>query len=486
MKTHLFLEEALAVGCSDDDIIWAVAPRLLGAKVLKASKRLAWFLRNHIPSLKQMETLELVASALKFQNWHELQSLAQGLVDDFPPFGDELMTRGDGEERCLGLTRALPLLVCMRDGIGPKPNELVGLQKIVDGLRSKDVSEEIAKTVVAKLNGSDSWVDLMSRNARNASEPLYTFVVQENGAGRFIEAAACLELKHELQDRFYKYFQLSNTTRNEAKDWVTNVLRTRNDFIEGYYALGAMYELEHDNANADDLYEMAIKNAERLIPRDFKGLIEWKESGNRFYLKLLNIRMKLCSKYGDFRLAIRLAKKQLRINPNDDLCVHTSLPAMMIGDWEEEKARKYAEKHLRKEDCDSHSLFVLSVAAYVCDDEVQARRDLFMALFGWFKLRRIFDDDFSRDIKGDGRLVTPDFNEVIQTKDDCFRDESVWSTYEHWLMDEKVSYAENELAVLWNDIVAKDKGDVAENKRRTQEWKDRCKVLAMELSKTVN
>lgn len=85
------------------------------------------------------------------------------------------------------------------------------------------------------------------------------------------------------------------------------------------------------------------------VPAGFKGLVPWVQLGNRFFHRMLWLRMRLYLEADDFKSAVRLARKQRKLNPGDNLGVRFVLPLLLLqqGDY---VAAKRATKGLLGEE----------------------------------------------------------------------------------------------------------------------------------------
>lgn len=91
-----------------------------------------------------------------------------------------------------------------------------------------------------------------------------------------------------------------------------------------------------------------VKQAEALVPKGFKGTVPWGHVDNRFYHRLLWLQMRIGSEWNDLPLATRAARKQLRLNPRDNLGVREVLPGLLLRQGQVDAARR-SLKHLADE-----------------------------------------------------------------------------------------------------------------------------------------
>jgi tetratricopeptide (TPR) repeat protein len=219
--------------------------------------------------------------------------------------------------------------------------------------------------VCAALCAGKTWAEVRARNPLKATTALYAFVVEEPeilfdvddeddegkpgpATGCFDESRACSALIEELDEQWQGYDGFNKVQKRHARIWVEKALAAQPGFLEAGLALASM---QHDagEPEAAATLERFIKQTDALIPEGFKGLIPWVQIGNRFYHRMLWLRMRLQYEKDDFKGAVRLARKQLKLNPGDNLGVRFVLPLLLLqqGDY---VAAKRATKVLHGED----------------------------------------------------------------------------------------------------------------------------------------
>jgi tetratricopeptide (TPR) repeat protein len=92
------------------------------------------------------------------------------------------------------------------------------------------------------------------------------------------------------------------------------------------YLANRMWDLEMRD-EAAEVWAKGVKQASRLIPKGFKGLIPWLETDNRSFLRLCHGHLLGLMHQLDGKAAQLLAKKMLAWNPNDNTGVR-----MLMGD----------------------------------------------------------------------------------------------------------------------------------------------------------
>lgn len=319
-----FLLAARGVGVHDGPL-FAVCPYILSARLQEAAKRHARFLEKEFPHVGHRQMLEFVAKAAGFPHWHAFHSQLETIFTEFSPPESGSAKRADDTlfER---FVPALPLLVSVQTEIAPSAQQLEGLKKLMGRLLSDLGDKAKIADTLAKLNGADTWDQLIHRRPESSSRPLYSFEVDDHGNGKFVWSAACSQLVEEQDALFQQYEERTKSERLRARDHVARVLLKRPDFFEGWLASGSMYESDGEALAAGLAYEEGVKEGTSLIPRGFKGKISWNEFNNRPYHRLLFNLMRWDAVHGDFDSAARLARRQLRQNPDDDLELCIDLP----------------------------------------------------------------------------------------------------------------------------------------------------------------
>jgi tetratricopeptide (TPR) repeat protein len=225
-------------------------------------------------------------------------------------------------------------------------------------------SQNVLDGVCAALCAGKTWADVRARNPLNATTALYAFVVEEPeilydedeedaegklipSSGYFDESQACTALIEELDEQWQGYDNFTKAHKRQARIWVEKALAAQPGFLEAGLALASM---QHDagETEAAATLDRFIKQAEALIPDGFNGPIPWAQIGNRFFHRMLWLRMRLHYESDDFKGAVRLARKQLKLNPGDNVGLRFVLPLLLLqqGDF---VAAKRATKGLQGE-----------------------------------------------------------------------------------------------------------------------------------------
>jgi len=408
-----FMLSADAVGVFDAET-FVVRPDILVAQLMDAAKRHARFLEAEFPRIGHRNMLEIVAKAAGFPNWHAFQTLLDKVAVEYaPPAG------GNGEtapsELFEPFVSALPLLVSVGSDIAPTTQELAGLTGLVVRLSRHLGDQRKIETVIAKLNSADTWHDLLARKPEESPEPLYEFHVHEDGYSRFDWSDACATLVEELDDLWQHYEERSKPDQAKARRYVASVLKKRPDFLEGWLAQGTMEMLEGRDENAGPAFKEGVDRALALIPKGFKGEISWLHLDNRPYHRLLYNYMHWHVRRGNTAAAIKLARTQLRQNPNDNLGVRFDLP-LFLAIAEEGDAALKAMARIQKdgERDDGHLLLILAICSLLLGDIKGGQVYFLRAFFDLPALRPLLLTDQLPDDFVQGRRlhhgVIPDFD----------------------------------------------------------------------------
>ena len=410
-------------------------PALLGGRVVDASKPLARLLEQQVPNLKHSAALEVVAKAVGFQHWHELNTHAQQLIEDFPP--DQARPSYElALTRLAPFQRALALFVHVPDAMPPAHEHRAILESTADALSDNGIERTLALRALARMQRADSWNELLARLPIDHPKPLYSFALPrtEQEGGHFDWSLACGELVKEQDALYQGYDDRPASEQRQLEVWVRQTLDRRPDFLEAYLALGTVFEARDETyREAGPVYAQAITRAEALIPKGFKGQGPWIWIENRFYHRLLYAHMSWYAWTGQYPKAVALARKQLRRNKDDNLGIRCLLPSLLVAAGRPDEAHSFAERRLRKDaDHDAGYLLALSVGGAAVGDHRAAKRDFLNALVSWPPLRLLPDaqqSHFAYQISSEGAPIE--------------------RLFKRWLAAPAVIEAETELKRLW-------------------------------------
>ena len=151
-----------------------------------------------------------------------------------------------------------------------------------------------------------------------------------------------------------------------------DVLAAQPGFLEAGLALASM---QHDAGEAEAIATLNrfIKQAEVLIPSGFKGPIPWGPLGNRCYHRMLWLRFKMYQEADDLKSGVRLARKQLRLNPTDNLGLRYVLPLLLLQQGDPVAAKR-ATKELAGE-AGMTAAAIRAFCEYALDNHALFRRE---------------------------------------------------------------------------------------------------------------
>lgn len=386
-----FSHNPLGISCSLRDRI------KFGAKILA-----------NACNIQRSRALECFAGALLFHNWHSL-SVHLNRASDFPKHAAP-------DNWVEPLKYTLVLLIVDDTEIALQPNQITAFEDFATRL-SQEAScpvELVLDTVCAGFCGGADWAAVKSRKTLNATSPLYQFEIDHlaPGTGRFTLSRACEHLISELDD----YYQGEKTPEElqVAEKWIKSALVSQPDFLECGLCLAQIY---YDQGNLQVAYattQTFIKKAELLIPKGYRGKIEWGWITNRFYHRLLWLQMTIFHDAEWMRKCLASARKQLRLNPNDNLGVRHIYPLMLLEVGDFEKAAKAARF---RGDCSRGDVALVQAFCRVAlGDRPGFVKFLAAALFTLPILRRFLMDDDSEMPDGDDgyRGVIPDLDTFVR------------------------------------------------------------------------
>jgi len=390
--TNKFLLAGMAANI--DTSLFKVCPDVLGSAILDSAKRHARFFEKTCPDIGHRKMLEKIADVAGFPNWHAFQTLAIKLTKVYAP-----PMRGSRPSAPSSVFEpfapSVPLLIRVGDDLPPKSGELNAMKEFGNRLSVKlNTSYEEVMDVLAQLQGADTLAALIERTPVKSKSPFYRFVTYEDGNGRFDATAACWASVDELDALWQSYDDRTKEEKKLARKFLVSTLEKRPDFLEGWLALATIEKLDGNEDKAGPIFEAAIKKANDLIPKTFKGSIEWGYIDNRFYHRLLYNYMRWLADRSIFSKAIPLARKQLRLNPPDNLGVRFDLPCLLAANGQHESA-SVAMRRLERKDArtDAHPLLVLSICNLAARKEDDGIAYFIRALFEFPALRPIILDN---------------------------------------------------------------------------------------------
>lgn len=415
---------------------------------LEGRIKLAAKLLARAAGIKHSQALDAVAQALRFPAWHHLSTHLGRAADletgPLPPgWLDALST-------------AVVLTVTPADDVTLPMAQLDAFEAFGQTLAmlTDSPKQQVLDGVSASLCGGRSWQEVRQRSPLSATAPLYRFVIHEPDVegslgGCFEESPACEQLLEQLEECWQGYDGFTKPQKKRAWAWVEAALARQPGFLEAGLALSSM---QHDAGDPQALASAArvVRQAEALVPKGFKGQIRWVHLGNRFYHRLLWLQLQLNHEQGRSDVAVRIARKMLRLNPNDNVGVRYVLPLLLLEQGELAAARRSLRAI-----ADEPGLTAAAMRAFVAFAEanlVDFRRELTTALFTLPALRAFLLDDNRALPPGESgyRMVLPDMETFA---------EFAWPGYcgvpglrqacAAFLAEPAVRAAERELASYW-------------------------------------
>lgn len=416
---------------------------------LTARLKLAAKLLGKTTGLGRSKALEAVAQAVRFPSWHALSSHL--IVGETSP-KDQLPS---GWFDALG--GSLVLMLQPEDEVALPKQQLQAFEQFGQTLAMlTDQSKQVVLDgVPAVLCGARSWAEVCTRTPLKARTPLYTFLLDEGvstgvTAGQFDESPACTQLIEELDNVWQDYGAFTKPQQRKARAWVENALAAQPGFLEAGLALAWM---QHDakEPGAAATASRFIKQAEALMPPGYKGKVVWGSLTNRFYHRLLWLRMIQHHEIGDLVGACKLARRMLRLNPTDNLGVRFVLPLMQLelGDY---VAASRAANRLLKDDAGLTASAIRAFCEFAGGNNALFRRELALCVFS-LPFMRLFlsnipgslpeGDDGFRCVKPDmetfSTFAWPAYNAVPGLRAACLK----------MLAEPVVLQAEGELRRYW-------------------------------------
>lgn len=389
---------------------YLASPGLLGEDLLLATKQYAQALRTFCSSVNHSRRLEIVSRAAGMKDWHQLQTLAQRLIDR-----SEGMVVG-GPDPLTPLTRALALLTRPPNDRPPRDEEIAGLEQMVNGLSATaPLQLAEARSVVASVIGASSWNDLLDPEARSGPRALYEFRIDDDadgGEGVFVRSSKCQSLAFELDHYFLGYRGLPEEEKPVARGHVERLVAEHPDFLEGLNAQAIIRLDQGDARGAVRQFRDTLKKAEALMPPTFKGVVHSGQPSNRFYQSvvygLVESRIKARS---TIKPTISLIRRQLRLDPDDRVGFRFFLPPLLLADCQFTAAENAAEQMAERDESTGQIALIRSAVAALNNDQMERAVAFFLeAVFEWPGIKLFFDVDLEGDFDSPDltRLRRPD------------------------------------------------------------------------------
>ncbi|MBW8466938.1 MAG: hypothetical protein K0M67_01635 [Thiobacillus sp.] len=476
---------ARAAGCSEY-FSWEICPDHFASQLMAASKRYTRFLKDAALVKSHSEALETVGKASGFPNWHAFHKVVKGLFDAFNPEVHWPRPEG-GREPIKTLSHAFVFMVQASPDCAPTPAEQRGLTKAATQLAEACGSGlDPMLDMIGRMNGADSWEALLNRKPEHSKGPLYEFDVDEDGDGRFFISSACSALIEQQDVLFQEFHSRPQSQQQEFEVLLAKVLDARPDFLEGLLAKTEVLRFKPAlRRQQGKVYADAIGRANALLPAGFKGQISWHEISNRFYHRLLYGAMVWHSHEGHTAKAVALARRQLRLNKDDNLGVRLWLPVLLVADGQFEAADKACKKMtLGDAYVDAGMELVKAICHFANQRLQQSAESLYLSVFMYPPMRHVISVDFDalsdavNDMRS-RRTVSPDAETMVdQYVSAAMRTRGLENTFERWLARPAVALAEAALAQEFHANWRQPNGSISK-------WKAEVKSRAELLSKAV-
>jgi hypothetical protein len=343
-------------------------------------------LLSRVTKIQHSRALDTVAHAVRFPTWHHL--LFQLELANGTPNG------GLSDAWFNSFSGAVVLWVEPEKEVPLAPVQIEAFERFGQTLAMlTDVPvQSVLDDVCAGLCAGRNWADVRALSPLKATSPLYSFVVDSTQAGEcghgggFVDSAACRALIEELDDKWQGYDQFSKPEKRQARQWVETALASQPGFLEAGLALAWM-QRDAGEPEATSTVARFIKQSEALIPQGFRGLVPWGNTNNRFYHRLLWLQMELYHEVADLPSAMRVGRKQLRLNPGDNLGLRFVMPLMQLEQLKFEAARREAEKNLQGE-WDVTAKVITAFCEYAVGNQAEFRHGLASSLISlpWLRL----------------------------------------------------------------------------------------------------
>jgi hypothetical protein len=394
------------------------------------------------------------------------------------------------------LSLTLPLLVDVDAEVPLTPAHVESIERLANTLSMlTDVAQvKILDAVMAPHYAARRWAKVRSRSLMKARAPLYRFeidaVATSDGTatdplppspasapgrspalqGRFVESDACSLLIEALDDAWQGYDNFSRARQRAARRWVEAVLVDQPGFLEAGYALASM-QYDAGDARAIDTLDRYLRMANALIPRGFKGQIAWSDMSNRFFHRMLWLRLQMNHDVADLPAAVRLARRQLRLNPPDDLGLRYLLPLMLLEKGSVVMARRETAR-LRGES-DMLAAVIRAWCHGATGNKAGLRKELLVGLFSLPWLRTfVFANQPLPPGDSGFRGMTPDVDTFAEFAAPAVDQvPGLLQACRQVLNEPMVHVAEAELLALWLQARRASGSDQA---TLTQAWTERC------------
>jgi tetratricopeptide (TPR) repeat protein len=432
-------------------LICRVVPRMRGqfVEVLRDRLQFATKLLGRTAEIPRTRALESISQAFNFQSWHEFHSylgLSESAASD--DWANRLgwawlvLEPTDNDEK-LSLQR-----IAAAAEFAKRLSALTGVEHA-----------KLQNHVCAALHSARSWKEVLDKHPLDTLEPLYVFEADASDKplrGSFQWSKACGQLVEELDSQWQGYDKKIKPKQKEARQWVESALSRQPGFLEGGLALAQIQYSAEEYSDAIQTCEAVIAQADALMPKGFKGQISWYETNNRFYHRLLYLGMKLNHGFRDYAQALRLARKQLRLNPSDNLVLRHLVPLLLLRMEDYPRAHRACSQF--KKTAEHDEALICAFCNFAVGDMAGFKSSLARSLLTLPLLRRfLLDTDTLPPGEKGTRGVVPDLEAISVFG---------WPAYEgvpglraacvEFLTRPVVLKTEEELCIYWNKFWKRD------------------------------
>ncbi|KAB2908832.1 MAG: hypothetical protein F9K30_23385 [Dechloromonas sp.] len=280
-------------------------------------KRYARLLRKQKPTVGQRSMLEHVAKACRQPDWHFLQSRLKEAVEGAGHNKSE-------KAALLAVRHAYPFYHCHKmlswamPPVGQEAMLSIG-RRLVDSLHLPLTS---IMDAMAHLMGGRSWAEFSQRTPISNPSPMYRCVTGlHNGRNstQLEMTPAVDELERTLMDDWavLEHDNPDPAVRETIRHRTERVLAFRPDFLSGWDNVITMYQLEGDVDRIKWALEMAIANAEEMLPAKLEGKLSFDYDGSRFYLGFLKSLAEIQANLGDLSAAVKTLRRRRAVGASD-------------------------------------------------------------------------------------------------------------------------------------------------------------------------
>jgi hypothetical protein len=355
--------------------------------------------------ITQSASLDTIANAARFSGWRELSLHLKNGASYLPGRVPEIWMVKLSKVAFAMISNSEP---------GFKLSEFIsGAEEFSAYLAEAAGVEQniILNNVMAALCGCLSWADARSSEAdvKQNNEILFRFEI-ENGEGMFWGT----EDGYKIFEEYYDLKSFSDEVNMKDYAWAKNIAEKHQTFFPAHHLM-ARYHFEHQEYSESKLFiKEGIRSAESYIPSGFRGKIPWAPVHSRPYHRLLALQMDVEYETKNIEESLASAKKQKRLNPNDDLGISYYIPLLHLEGGSYQAAMK-ASKFKREDDGALPSL-VKAFSCFAVGDRQGYVYNLVGALLAQPECKKILLNSDSVLLNGDDgiRGINDDFYEYQQ------------------------------------------------------------------------